>query len=356
MMVLPFLLNTIIFSCGWAGEVMGLRMGRVLVTGGAGYVGSHTCKRLARSGHDILVFDNLSRGHRHLAKWGTLVEGDLNEHDKLRDVLRQFKPEVVFHFAALAYVGESVHEPYLYYANNVAGTLSLLGAMRETGIGRIILSSSCATYGRPAEAFITEETVQRPVNPYGVSKLMCEQLCRDFDHAYGIKYVALRYFNACGADLEGEIGELHDPEPHVIPRALMAAAGQIDGFDIFGTDYETPDGTCIRDFVHVDDLADAHIAADRYLAEGGASDAFNLGTGKGTSVREIIAAVERVTGQKVRERAGPRREGDPPVLVADPAKTKRILSWTPRYSDLETILTTAWKWHCAEITNLEQAS
>jgi UDP-arabinose 4-epimerase len=324
-------------------------MGRVLITGGAGYVGSHACKLLARLGHDIVVYDNLSRGHRRLARWGTLVEGDLNDSNKLRKALAEFKPEVVFHFAALAYVGESVLDPYSYYANNVGGTLSLLRAMKETGISRLIFSSSCSTYGWPDVRLITEDTAQHPVNPYGVSKLMCEQMCRDFDRAHGIRFVALRYFNACGADIEGEIGELHDPEPHLIPRVLMAATGQIDQIEIFGLDYATPDGTCIRDFVHVDDLAKAHIAADRHLANGGASDVFNLGTGKGSSVSEVIDVVEMVTGKKVHRRKGSRREGDPAILVADASKARTVLSWEPRSSDLQTIITSAWDWHCKQV-------
>jgi UDP-arabinose 4-epimerase len=325
-----------------------LSSARIFITGGAGYVGSHTCKRLSRAGNKVAVYDDLSRGHREFVKWGQLFEGKLQEREKLRNSLREFAPDAVMHFAACAYVGESVRDPHLYYANNVCGTLSLLWAMREVGIPRLVFSSSCATYGQPDQMPITEDTPQRPINPYGASKVMAEQICRDFEKAHGIKFVVLRYFNACGADLEGEIGERHDPEPHLIPRALMAADGGGETFEIYGDDYPTPDGTCVRDFVHVDDLADAHIAAAEYLAKEGVSSEFNVGSGQGHSVREVIRAVEEVTGELVPQRLAPRRDGDPPVLVADISKARRILKWKPHASDLQTIVNTAWDWYCKE--------
>jgi UDP-arabinose 4-epimerase len=325
-----------------------LSSGRIFITGGAGYVGSHTCKRLSRAGHEVAVYDDLSRGHRDFVKWGPLFEGKLQERDKLRHSLREFAPDAVMHFAASAYVGESVKDPHLYYSNNVCGTVSLLWAMREAGVASLVFSSSCATYGQPASMPITEDTPQRPINPYGTSKFMAEQICRDFEKAHGIRFVALRYFNACGADLEGEIGERHDPEPHLIPRTLMAADGRLEAFDIYGDDYPTPDGTCVRDFVHVDDLADAHIMAAEYLAKQGVSSEFNIGSGQGHSVREVIRTVEEVTGKSIPRRMAPRRDGDPPVLVADISKARRILKWKPHASDLRTIVSTAWNWYCKE--------
>jgi UDP-arabinose 4-epimerase len=296
----------------------------------------------------VIVYDDLSRGHREFVKWGKLIEGNLGERTKLRDNLLRFVPDAVIHLAAYAYVGESVQDPHLYYENNVNGTLSLLWAMREARVSNIILSSSCATYGEPERLPITEDMPQRPVNPYGASKLMSEQMCKDFHVAHGIRYLVLRYFNACGADPDAEVGERHNPEPHVIPQALMAADRVIDAFQIYGDDYETPDGTCIRDFIHVNDLGEAHIAAARYLIDGGKSDAVNLGTGEGRSIQDIIRTVEQVTGRKVPLAVVKRRVGDPAKLVADTTKATRILNWHTRYSDLETIVATAWQWHCKE--------
>jgi UDP-glucose-4-epimerase GalE len=279
---------------------------------------------------------------------GQLFEGRLQERETLRNSLREFAPDAVMHFAACAYVGESVKDPHLYYENNVGGTMSLLWAMREVGIPRLVFSSSCATYGQPEQMPITEDTPQRLINPYGASKVMAEQICRDFEKAHGIKSVVLRYCNACGADLEGEIGERHDPEPHLIPRALMAADGRAETFEIYGDDYPTPDGTCVRDFVHVDDLADAHMVAANYLEKGGVSSDFNIGSGQGHSVREVIRTVEDVTGKSVLQRLAPHREGDPPVLVAHISKARRILKWKPHASDLQTIVGTAWAWYRKE--------
>jgi UDP-arabinose 4-epimerase len=320
-------------------------MTRILVTGGAGYIGSHTAKRLSHCGIETAVFDNLSRGHRDFVKWGPLIEGDLRNAALLRETLRWFKPDVVLHFAAFAYVGESFSNPALYYDNNVGGTVALLQAMHEAGIDKIVLSSSCATYGQPDHIPITEITPQRPINPYGMSKLMMEQICADFEKAHGLRFVALRYFNAAGCDPGGEIGERHDPEPHLIPRLFLAQDGEIDALDIFGDDYPTPDGTCIRDYIHVNDLAEAHIRAANYLLAGGASDAFNLGTGRGASVREVIACAAKVTGKAVPLRINQRRNGDPAVLVADATKARRQLNWTATNSELTDVLESAWIWH-----------
>jgi UDP-arabinose 4-epimerase len=323
-------------------------MGRVLVTGGAGYIGSHTCKMLSRAGHDVLVYDNLSRGHRDLVKWGHLVEGDIRDTSLLREAMRWFRPDAVIHFAAFAYVGESVSNPHIYYDNNVGGTLSILKAMTEAKVASLIVSSTCATYGQPDRMPITEETPQSPINPYGRSKLMMEQLCRDFDSAHGVRYMALRYFNACGCDPEGETGERHDPEPHLIPRALMAAAGDIDALEVFGSDYPTADGTCVRDYIHVNDLANAHIAGALYLMDGGKSDAVNLGTGLGASVKQVLDAAGRIVGRPVPYRMSPRRAGDPAELVAAVGKARQVLNWQAGNSDLDQIISTAWNWYAKD--------
>ena len=320
-------------------------MSRFLITGGAGYIGSHTAKLLSRAGHDTVVYDNLSRGHRDLVRWGPLIEGDIRDTTLMTEALRWFKPDAVIHFAAFAYVGESVTRPELYYDNNVSGTLSLLRAMVQARTQNLIVSSTCATYGQPRHMPITEETPQAPLNPYGQSKLMMEMMCGDFATAHGLHYMALRYFNACGCDPDGETGERHDPEPHLIPRALMAADGEIGKIDIFGGDYPTPDGTCIRDYIHVMDLGAAHMAAALHLMDGGASGALNLGTGRGISVREIIDATARVTGKHVPHRISDRRPGDPATLVAATAKAEAILGWKARQSDIDHIIATAWNWH-----------
>jgi UDP-arabinose 4-epimerase len=323
-------------------------MTRILVTGGAGYIGSHTCKLLAQEGCEVAVFDNLSRGHRGLVKWGNLIEGDLRNGALLRESLSKFLPEAVIHFAAFAYVGESTADPGLYYDNNVGGTLSLLAAMRDSGVGRLVVSSTCAVYGQPERMPITEDMPHNPISPYGSSKAAMERICRDFDPAHGIRTIALRYFNAAGCDPDGEIGERHDPEPHLIPRALMAMDGEIGALDVFGGDYPTPDGTCIRDYVHVADLASAHVMAARHLIGGGASDALNLGTGHGVSVREVLEAVRRITGKNVPQRMALRRPGDPAVLIADASRAGTILGWTAKQSDIDTIVRTAWSWHRKE--------
>lgn len=319
-----------------------------LVTGGAGYVGSHVCKMLAEQGRLPVVYDNLSRGNRWAVRWGPLEEGELADEARLRDVLNRWRPEGVLHFAAFAYVGESVSDPGMYYRNNVAGTLTLLDAMRACGVSRLVFSSSCATYGAPEVLPIREDAPQRPINPYGASKLMVESILRDYAAAYGLAAVALRYFNAAGADPAGEIGESHDPEPHAIPRAIFAALGRLPAFGVMGTDYDTPDGSAIRDYIHVRDLASAHIAAMDHLAAAGPGfRAFNLGTGVGTSVLELAAAVERVGGRPAPLAFQPRRPGDPPRLVADPSLAMAALGWRPTRSAIETIVADAWRWHLA---------
>lgn len=318
-------------------------MPTVLVTGGAGYVGSHCCKAFANAGWRAVGYDNLSRGFRDLVRWGPLIEGDLNDAAALRAAFAETRPDAVAHFAALASVGESVRAPELYYRNNVAGTLTLLEAMREAGVWQLLFSSSCATYG-VHDSVITEETAQTPINPYGASKLICERMIRDFGAAYGLRAAILRYFNAAGCDPELETGERNTHDPRVIPLAIQ---GALDGgftFTVNGTDFDTRDGTCVRDYVHVGDLAEAHLAALAWLERGGTSEAFNLGTGAGVSVAELAAAVERVSGRRVQRRFGPRRAGDPPSLVASAAKAERLLGWKPQRSDIDTIIRTALAW------------
>jgi UDP-arabinose 4-epimerase len=316
----------------------------VLVTGGAGYIGSHACKALARAGHNPVAYDNLGRGHREAVRWGPLVEGDLADGDLLESTMRRAGVSAVMHFAAFAYVGESVTEPALYFRNNVANSLTLFEAMARAGVRRIVFSSTCATYGLPEAMPIAETTPQRPVNPYGESKLMIERMLHWLGAAQGLSHAALRYFNAAGADPDGEIGEDHEPETHLIPLALDAALGRREAIDIFGTDYPTPDGTAIRDYIHVHDLAEAHVRALAYLAGGGGGVALNLGTGAGFSVREVIAAAERVTGRPIKQRETARRPGDPPILVADARRAHALLRWTPRLSGLDDIIASAWAW------------
>lgn len=317
----------------------------VFVTGGAGYVGSHCCKAFAKAGWNVVTYDNLSRGWADFVKWGPLIEGDILDAEKLRNAIRETKPDVVAHFAALAYVGESVRDPALYYRVNSCGTLNLLNAIRAEGVDQLVFSSTCATYGEPDEMPITEAFEQRPVNPYGWSKLMVERMLADFGRAYGLRSVSLRYFNAAGADPEGEIGERHEPETHLIPLAIRAANSKSDFvLTIFGNDFLTPDGTCIRDYIHVADLASAHLAALEHLARGGKTCAMNLGTGVGTSVLEIINSVERISGRAVRRVIGPRRAGDPPVLVANPGLAQELLNWSPGHSSLDEIGTSAISW------------
>jgi UDP-glucose 4-epimerase len=319
---------------------------KVLVTGGAGYIGSHAVRMLVRSGHDVAVYDNLSRGHRAAVPEGQFVEGELADRRRLGEVLRQQQIEAVMHFAALAYVGESVEDPARYYQNNIVGSLSLLDAMRDAGVRRMVFSSTTAVYGVPKRVPITEDELRQPINPYGFSKLAVEQALADYHQAYGLNYVALRYFNAAGASPDGDLGEDHDPESHLIPIVLQVALAQRSHVTIFGDDYPTPDGTCIRDYVHVDDLASAHLAAlERMDAVQPAQ--LNLGTGRGHSVREVVDACRRITGHEIPVEIGPRRPGDPPELVADGARAARALDWRPRYVDLDEIVRTAWNWHRA---------
>lgn len=316
----------------------------VLVTGGAGYIGSHTAKFVAQSGWNPIVLDNLRRGHREAVQWGPLIEADIADRAALDKVFEQYSIQAVLHFAAFAYVGESMQAPEMYFRNNTAGTLNLLEAMRANGVQTIVFSSTCATYGDPIAIPISEDHPQQPVNPYGESKLMVERLLYWYGIAYGLRWVALRYFNAAGADPEGLLGEDHNPEPHLIPRAISAALGSGDVLEIYGTDYPTPDGTAVRDYLHVADLAEAHLTALAYLDKGGESTAFNLGTGQGHSVREVAAMVERVSGRKVPARETGRRTGDPPSLVADARKSQERMGWRPHHSSLEEIVQTAWNW------------
>lgn len=317
---------------------------RVLVTGGAGYIGSHTCKELARSGHEPVVYDNLSTGRRELARWGAFIHGDILDTQRLRAAMRRERVEAVIHFAAKAYVGESVINPEKYFRNNVGGTQSLLDAMRGEGVRDIVVSGTCAVYGTPERMPIDENTPASPINPYGESKLFMERMLAAYGHAYGTRFTSLRYFNAAGCDADGETGEWHDPETHLIPRVLMAAAGKIEALEIFGDDYPTPDGTCIRDYVHVRDLAKAHIAAVERLQKGGGNSILNLGAGRGFSVREIVRAAEEVTGRPVPHVFRPRREGDPAELVADSGRAGEVLGWRAHHSSIEEILRTAWAW------------
>lgn len=309
-------------------------------------MGSHAAWMLHRDGHEIWVYDNLSEGHRQAVPQGRLIEGDLMDRDKLETTFRERGIEAVMHFAASAYVGVSVTDPAKYYQNNVVGTLSLLEAMRATAVNRIVFSSTCATYGVPEQVPITESEKQAPINPYGFTKLVMERALADYSHAYGLGYAALRYFNASGAAAESPIGEDHDPETHLIPLVLQVALGQRDSIQIFGDDYPTPDGTCIRDYIHVDDLAAAHVAALEQLKEGTALK-LNLGTGRGASVKEVIDACREVTGHEIPAEVAPRREGDPPELVADPSLANKTLNWQPKYTDIKEIVASAWGWHKA---------
>lgn len=316
----------------------------VLVTGGAGYIGSHTAKELARAGYRVVVYDNLSRGHRWAVKWGPLEEGELLDRDRLQRVLTEHRVDAVLHFAAFAEVGESMREPELYFRNNVAGSLSLLDAMQLAGVKRIVFSSTCALYGVPETIPITEDLPKAPANPYGESKLMVEKMLQWEGVCRGLQWMALRYFNAAGADAEGETGESHTPESHLIPSLLEAALGRRPACAIFGSDYPTPDGTCIRDYIHVTDLADAHVRALRHLENGGASMPVNLGTGDGYSVNEILAAAERAIGRPIAIVRQGRRPGDPPKLIAAPQRALSTLGWKPSHSAIDNILGTAWRW------------
>ena len=317
---------------------------RILVVGGAGYIGSHAVRHLLAAGHDVRVLDNLVLGHAASIPDGLLVPGDLADRASLESALRDQRSEAVMHFAAFASVPESVADPARYYNNNIAGTIRLLDAMRASGVCRIVFSSTCAVYGVPDAMPIVEETPKRPINPYGFSKLVIEQALADYAHAYGLGYAALRYFNACGASADASIGEDHTPETHLIPLVLQAALGQRADVSIFGTDYPTPDGTCVRDYIHVEDLADAHLRVLERI-EPGLGLTYNVGTGVGVSVREVIEAARRVTGRPIEAIERPRRAGDPPALFASPEAIRRDLGWVPRYTEIEAIIESAWAWH-----------
>jgi UDP-glucose-4-epimerase GalE len=317
----------------------------ILISGGAGYIGSQTAKCLSRAGFEPVVYDNLSTGHRWAVQWGPLVEADLCDQSSLKDALKKYNVTAAIHFAAHAYVGESVHEPRRYFENNVVNTLHLINAFLDAGVHHIVFSSSCAVYGVPTSLPISESHPKLPVNPYGDSKLFIERVLDWYGQAYGLRWAALRYFNAAGADTEGELGEVHDPETHLIPRVIEAALGKLESVEIFGTDYATEDGTAVRDYVHVADLAEAHVATLRHLLSGAESFSANLGTGHGVSVREVITDVERVSGTNVTTKLAPRRPGDPPVLIADPSNAEKVLGWRPRFSSLDNIVSSAWNWH-----------
>jgi UDP-glucose 4-epimerase len=317
----------------------------ILIVGGAGYIGSHINKELSSKGYETVVFDNLSYGHEDFVQWGTFIQGDLGNIQEIRNVFERYPISAVMHFAAFTYVGESVEDPEKYYKNNVCNTLNLLQVMREFDVSKFVFSSTCATYGDPEEIPITEDHAQNPINPYGRGKLMVENMLSDYSNSYELRYVSLRYFNAAGADPDTEIGELHNPETHLIPLILDAALGKRENIKIFGTDYDTPDGTCIRDYIHVTDLAAAHIKALQYLENGGKSEFFNLGNGKGFSVMEVIDEARKITGNEIIAVEDQRRPGDPPVLVGSSDKIHKILKWEPEYADLSTIIQTAWNWH-----------
>ena len=318
----------------------------ILIVGGAGYIGSQTAKCVAQAGWKPVVFDNLVYGHKWAVKWGPLIEGDLADGALIKRVLEEHAVTAVVHFAAYAYVGESVHNPRKYFRNNVAGTLNLFDAMLDAGVRDIVFSSTCATYGEPQRVPISEDHPQNPVNPYGETKLTVEKMLHWYGRAHALRYAALRYFNAAGADPDGEVGEDHDPETHLIPLAIAAAMDGKSGkgLEIYGTDYGTPDGTAIRDYIHVLDLADAHVAALAKLRAGATSLLVNLGTGRGHSVRQVIAAVEKVSGKKIAVREAGRRAGDPPALVADARLAADVLGWKARIPDIETIVAHAWRW------------
>ena len=319
-------------------------MKTIFVTGGAGYIGSHCCKEFAAQGWKVVVYDNLKHGWREFVQWGELVEGDILDRERLQAAMAAAKPDVVAHFAALISVAESVADPALHYGNNTLGTFNILESMRAVGVDKIIFSSTAATYGLPETAPMPEDHPQKPINPYGWSKFMVERMMADYAAAYGLRFASLRYFNAAGASPDGEIGERHEPETHVIPLAARGALRDDYQFTIFGDDFDTRDGTCVRDYVHVADLGRAHAAAADYLIKGGAADFFNLGTGEGATVKEIADAIERMSGKPLPRKIGPRRAGDPPVLIASNAKAKAKLGWEPTQSSVDEIVQSAWVW------------
>ncbi len=320
----------------------------ILVTGGAGYIGSHSVLTLQNAGYEVIVLDNLVYGHQDLVETvlqAKLIVGDTCDRDLLQQVFSQYKIDAVMHFAAYAYVGESVTKPAKYYQNNVVGTFTLLEAMLKAGVNNFVFSSTCATYGVPDSVPIKEEQPQNPINPYGATKLMVERMLQDFARAYDFRSVCLRYFNAAGADPEARLGEDHNPETHLIPLVLQTALGHRESISIFGTDYDTPDGSCVRDYIHILDIAQAHILALEYLLQDGKTDVFNLGNGNGFSVKEVIETARKVTGKEIKVQMSDRRPGDPPILVGSGAKARNILGWQPQYSNLEDIIAHAWQWH-----------
>jgi len=320
-------------------------MTTVLVAGGAGYIGAHMCKLLALHGYTPIVVDNLTFGHKEFVKWGPLIVGDIADKDLIRQTIRTYKPIAVFHFSAFTYVGESVTEPKKYYQNNVVGTINLLDSIIEMGVKSFIFSSTCATFGIPQTEFLSETHPQNPINPYGMSKLIIEKCIADYSRAYDLKSVIFRYFNAAGADPDGEIGEDHQPETHLIPIVLDVALKKREFVSIFGDDYPTPDGTCIRDYIHINDLGSAHLLGLEYLIKKGETTSFNLGNGQGFSVKEIISKTEEITGHSIPTQISPRRAGDPPKLVGDSEKARSVLGWNPQFHRIEDIISTAWNWH-----------
>lgn len=322
----------------------------VLISGGAGYIGSHTAKSLVRAGFEPIVYDNLSTGHRCAVKWGQLVEADVCDQASLKRALKQYGVTAAIHFAAHAYVGESVCDPRRYFENNVINSLHLIHTLLDAGIHHLVFSSSCAVYGVPQNLPISESHSKLPVSPYGDSKLFIERVLDWYGRAYGLRWAALRYFNAAGADPDGELGEMHNPETHLIPRLIEAALGRLGCVEIYGTDYPTEDGTAVRDYVHVSDLAEAHVAALQHLLSGHESFSANLGTGRGASVQEVVAAVEKISGAAIQAKLAPRRSGDPAILVADPTNAEKLLGWRPTLSSLDAIVTSAWDWHRRNLT------
>jgi UDP-arabinose 4-epimerase len=323
---------------------------KILVTGGAGYIGGHTCKRLHSMGYEPIVIDNLSTGHKWAVKWGPLVEGDVANENLIKSIIKQYSIDTVIHFAANAYVRESVENPRKYYKNNVLGTINLLNAVLDAGVKHFVFSSSCAAYGIPKNMPITEEHPCRPINPYGESKLFIENVLKWYGKVYKLNWLALRYFNAAGADPDVVIGEEHDPETHLIPLTIKSVLGDHPALKVYGTDYPTKDGTTIRDYIHVSDLAKAHVLAIHYLKNGGESTSMNLGTGNGSSVYDIIKAVEEISNLPVPYKKGEMRQGDPPILVACAEKSNRLLNWHPEYKNIKSIIKTAWNWHAEKTT------
>ncbi|MBZ4663367.1 MAG: galE [Caloramator sp.] len=317
----------------------------ILVTGGAGYIGSHTVKMLNKMGKNVVVYDNLVKGHKDAVKCPNFVEGDIFDSEKLEWTIKKYNIDSVVHFAAYSLVGESMEKPQMYYYNNVQGTLNLLDVMLKNNVKKLVFSSTAAVYGEPERVPITEDISKNPTNVYGRTKLIMENAMEDYSRSYGLKYVALRYFNACGADDEGDIGEDHSPETHLIPLVLQTCLGKRESIKIFGDDYNTKDGTCIRDYIHVNDLAEAHILALEALYDGKNSNVYNLGNGNGFTVKEIIEAAEEVTGINIKKEIAPRRAGDPAVLIASSEKIRRELNWNPKYTDIKRIIETAWRWH-----------